>query len=75
MSGAGWLLQCPAELIGATDDDVPSYLVLIPDTTAAAAVYSGTAYLSCEIEVPVGGAPTIKGTFSAAGPWALPSVA
>jgi hypothetical protein len=69
----GFYNAAELKLVGATDDDVPSALVLIPDTTTATIVYSGTAYLSCEIEVPVGGAPTVKGTFAAAGPWTLPT--
>ena len=69
----GFYNAAELKLVGATDDDVPSFLSLVPDTTAASADYHGTAYLSCEIEVPVQGAPTIKGTFSAAGPWTLPT--
>jgi hypothetical protein len=69
----GFYNAAELKLVGATDDDVPSHLELIPDTTAATASYNGLAYLSCEIEVPVSGAPTIKGTFNAAGPWTLPT--
>jgi hypothetical protein len=59
-------------IIEASDDEVPLHLELIPNVTEATFKFSGKAYVSAEIEVPVSGAPTLSGTFSGAGPWTLP---
>ena len=59
-------------IIEATDDEAPLYLELTPNVTETTFKFSGLAYVSAEIEVPVNGAPTMSGTFSGAGPWTLP---
>jgi hypothetical protein len=60
-------------IIEATDDEAPLHLVLIPNISEPTFIFSGLAYVSAEIEVPVNGAPTLAGTFSGAGPWELPT--
>jgi len=62
-------------IIEATDDDVPVFLELTPNTNEATFKFSGNAYVDAEIEVPVSGAPTLKGTFAAAGSWTIPTAA
>jgi len=62
-------------VIEATDDETPLHMVLIPNISEATFIFSGLAYVSAEIEVPVNGAPTLSGTFSGAGPWDLPTAA
>jgi hypothetical protein len=62
-------------IIEATDDEAPLHLVLIPNVSEATFEFSGPAYISAEIEVPVNGAPTLSGTFSAAGAWEIPTAA
>ena len=61
------------KIIGATDDDVPVYLELIPNTSEATMKFSGKAYIDAEIEVPVAGAPTVKSNFGAADSWTIPA--
>ena len=69
----GFFNSAELAIIEATDDDVPNHLELIPNTNEATIKFSGPGYISCEIEVPVNAAPTLKGTFSAAGAWTLPA--
>lgn len=49
----------------------PVTLKLIPDNSVPGTFFSGKAYLDTSVEVPVGGAATMTGTWAAAGPWAL----
>jgi len=60
-------------IIEASDDDVPLYLELVPNINEPLFTFSGPAYVSAELEVPVAGAPTISGTFAGAGAWTLPT--
>jgi len=60
-------------IIEASDDDVPLYLELTPNINELTFKFSGLAYISAELEVPVAGAPTMSGTFAGAGPWTLPT--
>lgn len=57
-------------LFEAADADTPGMLELTPNTTEEDFNWSGLAYLDADIDVKVDGAPTVTGTFMAAGTWA-----
>ena len=56
-------------LFEAADAPTPGMLKLVPNTTEPTFFWQGLAYLDADVEVDVQAAPTISGTFSAAGPW------
>lgn len=56
-------------LFDGADAPTPGMLKLVPNTTEATFFWTGLAYLDADIEVGVSDAPTVTGTFSAAGPW------
>jgi hypothetical protein len=74
-SVGGFWNSAELAIIDATDDDVPVYLELTPNTNEPTFLFSGPAYIDAEIEVPVSGAPTMSGNFGAGGSWTLPPVA
>jgi hypothetical protein len=49
----------------------PGMLELVPNTTESAFKFSGKAYLDADLDVKVDGAPTVTGTWMAAGPWTM----
>jgi hypothetical protein len=51
--------------------DVPGMLELIPNDTEALFKFSGLAYLDADLDCKVDSAPTVKGTWMAAGPWTM----
>lgn len=62
-------------LFDAADSPTPGMLKLVPNTTEPTFFWSGLAYLDAEISVGVNDAPTVTGTFSAAGAWTREPVA
>jgi hypothetical protein len=51
--------------------DVPGMLELTPNDTEPTFKFSGLAYLDADLDCKVDGAPTVKGTWMAAGPWTM----
>jgi hypothetical protein len=74
---AGYYNSADLALIEATRLTVPGWLELIPDktdpTAPAPLKWSGLAYLDAEVDTSVNDAPKLTGTFSAAGPWTIPT--
>src|SRR4029450_7679452 len=64
-------------LIEATRLTVPGWLELIPDNTDPTAPaplkWSGLAWLDAEVDTSVSDSVKLTGTFSAAGPWTIPT--
>jgi hypothetical protein len=60
-------------IIEATDDDVPTWLVLVPNRNEATVLFEGPAYIDADIDTDVNGAPKLTGNFMAAGSWTLPA--
>src|SRR4029450_2638165 len=60
-----------------TQSPAPGWLALIPDNTDPTAPaplkWSGLAYLDAEVDTSVNDAAKLTGTFSAAGPWTIPT--
>lgn len=56
-------------LFDAADSPDPGELKLVPNSTEATYFWSGLAYMDADIDVGVSEAPTVTGTFMAAGPW------
>lgn len=56
-------------LFDAADSPTPGLLKLVPNSTESAYFWSGLAYLDADIDVGVSDAPTVTGTFMAAGAW------
>lgn len=55
----------------AADSATPGMLELLPNSTESTFKWSGLAYLNASIDCSLS-APTIEGTFAAAGPWTTP---
>lgn len=51
--------------------DTPGMLELVPNETEPLFKFSGMAYLDADLDVKVSGAPTITGSWMAAGPWTM----
>jgi hypothetical protein len=51
--------------------DVPGMLELTPNDTEPTFKFSGLAYLDADLDCKVDGAPTVSGTWMAAGPWTM----
>lgn len=60
-------------LMAASQAITPGLLELIPHTSESSETFSGLAYLDADIDTGVSGAPTMTGTFVAAGPWTIPT--
>jgi hypothetical protein len=58
-------------LFTAADATTPGLLKLVPNTSEPTFFWSGLAYLDASIDTKVDGAPEVKGTFMAAGPWTM----
>lgn len=58
-------------LFDAADATTPGLLKLVPNTSEATFFWSGLAYLDASIDTKVDGAPEVKGSFMAAGPWTM----
>lgn len=56
-------------LFEAADAPTPGLLKLVPNSTEGTFFWSGLAYIDGDIDVGVNDAPTVTGTFMAAGPW------
>ena len=56
-------------LFEAADSPTPGLLKLVPNNTEPTFFWSGLAYMDADINVGVNEAPTVTGTFMAAGPW------
>ena len=63
-----WNSEDPT-LFEAADAASPGTLKLVPNSTESTHFWSGLAYLDADIDVGVNEAPTVTGTFMAAGPW------
>jgi hypothetical protein len=48
-------------------------LELVPNDTEATFKFTGLAYLDADLDVKVDSAPTVTGTWMAAGPWTMAS--
>jgi hypothetical protein len=68
----GFYNSAELTIIEATDDDVPTWLVLLPHASEATMKFSGLAYVDASIDTEVNGAPAMTGNFMAAGPWTIP---
>jgi hypothetical protein len=51
--------------------DTPGMLELTPNDTEPTFKFSGLAYLDADLDCKVDGAPTVTGTWMAAGPWTM----
>jgi hypothetical protein len=58
-------------LFEAADADTPGLLELTPNDTEPTFKWSGLAYMDANIDTAVEGAPTVAGSFMAAGPWVM----
>jgi len=58
-------------LFTAVDATTPGKLELAPNSTEPTFKWSGLAYLDADIDCKVDGAPTVSGTFMAAGAWVM----
>jgi len=56
-------------LVEAADQETPGTLKLVPNDTEPTFFWSGLAYMDAEINCGVNEAPSLTGTWSAAGPW------
>jgi len=69
----GFWNSADLSIIEATDDDVPPFLVLIPNKSEATFEFKGPAYLDADIDTDVNGAPALSSKFMAAGSWTIPA--
>jgi hypothetical protein len=58
-------------LFEAADAETPGKLELQPNSTEPEFKWSGLAYMDASIDTAVEGAPSVQGTFMAAGPWVM----
>jgi len=65
----GFWNSADTALVEAADQEAPGLLKLIPNNTEPTFFWSGLAYMDAEISCGVNEAPTLSGTWSAAGPW------
>jgi hypothetical protein len=70
---AGFWNSDELTLFEAADVDTPGLLELIPNSTEPTFKWSGLAYMDASIDTAVEGAPSVQGTFMAAGPWTTPA--
>jgi len=66
---AGFWNSAEIALFEAADAEAPGFLALAPNSTEPDFNWSGSAYMDADIDCSVDGAPTVSGTFMAAGPW------
>ena len=68
----GFFNSADVALWDAAVSDTPGMLSLAPNSTEALVVFEGLAYMNASIDCSLS-APTVKGTWAAAGPWTLPT--
>lgn len=71
----GYWNSADVTLFEAAIATVPGLLKLIPNDTEPTFFFTGKAYLDADLDVKVDGAPTVTGTWMAAGPWTQEPVA
>lgn len=67
----GYWNSADVTLFEAALADVPGLLELTPNDTEPAFKFSGKAYLDASLDCKVDSAPTVTGTWMAAGPWTM----
>lgn len=68
-SGEGFWNSTNVVLFTASSATTPGRLKLVPSSVESTFFWSGLAYLSADIDVPVDGAPAVSFAWTAAGPW------
>lgn len=68
---SGFWNSVDVTLFDAADATVPGLLELVPNSTEATYKWSGLAYIDAEIDASAESAPTVSGSFMAAGPWTM----
>jgi hypothetical protein len=68
-SGDGFWNSSNVVLFGAASATTPGKLKLVPNSTEPTFFWSGLAYMSADIDVPVAGAPGVSFSWTAAGPF------
>ncbi len=59
-------------LVDASQQTVPGYLQLAPNSTESTFTFAGLAWMDVDIDCTVKGAPKLSATFKAAGTWTTP---
>jgi hypothetical protein len=70
---AGFWNSADTTMFEAALADTPGLLELTPNDTEPLFKFSGLAYLDADLDVKVDSAPTVSGTWMAAGPWTMAS--
>ncbi len=70
---SGYWNSADTTLFEAALADTPGMLELTPNDTEPTFKFSGLAYLDADLDVKVDSAPTVSGTWMAAGPWTMAS--